>query len=171
MVYIEISVYIPWISMVYIKISIYTMDIHGIYRDLYIYHEKTKKYHNSTQNCPFSMTFWPKSQKFCVDYFPDVQRSKFLYTWWVLMIVLVFWFIKMTFFQRSKIRKKIGVPTASRPTRGGWRDEQNRRFFILCCSEKRYISRLWYVCLGYLWDENRDYLSWKLGPDTKRRIR
>ena len=49
--------------------SIYTMDIHGIYRDLYIHiyiyiyiytMAKTKKYHNSTQNCPFTMIFKPK---------------------------------------------------------------------------------------------------------------
>ena len=42
------------------EISIYTMDIHGIYRDLYVYHGKTKKYHNSIQNCPFAMIFEPK---------------------------------------------------------------------------------------------------------------
>ena len=31
--------------------------------------------------------------------------------------------------------------------------------FVSCWAEKKYISRLWYVRLGYLWDENGDYLS------------
>ena len=32
-------------------------------------------------------------------------------------------------------------------------------FFVLCWTGKRYISRLWCIRLGYLWDENGDYLS------------
>ena len=80
-----------------------TMDIHV----------KTKKYHNSTQNCPFSMIFVPKCQKFHGDSFPDVKRSKFLYIWRVLTIVVIFW---KNIFPRSKIRKSLGVPTATRPT-------------------------------------------------------
>ena len=95
------------------------MDIRGMYRDLYIYHGKTKKYHNSTQNCPFSMILNPKWQKFHGDSFPDVKRSKFIYIWWVFTFFCLFWFVdikKSHLFQRSKIRKTFGVPTASRPT-------------------------------------------------------
>ena len=55
------------------------------------YHVKTKKYHNSTQNCPFPMIFGPKWPKFHGDSFPDVKRSKFLYIWWVLTIFVIFW--------------------------------------------------------------------------------
>ena len=47
-------------SMVYIEVSIYTMDIHGTPCLTMVNHLKTKKYHNSTQSCLFSMIFGPK---------------------------------------------------------------------------------------------------------------
>ena len=79
-------------------------------------HGKTKKYHNSTQNCPFPMIFGPKWPKFHGDSFPDVKRPKFLYIWWVFATFFFFDIKKKTFFQRSKIRTTFGVPKASRPT-------------------------------------------------------
>ena len=47
-------------------------------------HHTTKKYHNSTQNCPLPMSFQPKWPKFRGDSFPDVKRSKIIYIWQVL---------------------------------------------------------------------------------------
>ena len=82
-------------------------------------HLKTKKYHNSTQNCPFSMFVGPKWQKVCGDSFPDVKRPTFVYIWCLLTIV---WFfdIRKCFFSKVKSRISLGVPTESRPTPGSW---------------------------------------------------
>ena len=82
-------------------------------------HLKTKKYHNSTQNCPFSMIFRPKWPKFHGDSFPDVKRSKFLYIWRVLTICLIFWYKNMFFFKGQKSEKVLASQQRLAPPLGG----------------------------------------------------
>ena len=103
-----------WYLMVPYGTLWYLMVPYGTIR----YHVKTKKYHNSTQNCPFSMIFGPKWPKFHGDSFPDVKRSKFIYIWWVLTICLIFGYKKMTFFSKVKNPKNFWRPNSVSPHPG-----------------------------------------------------
>ena len=92
---------------------------HGYLCLTIVIHLKTKKYHNSTQNCPFSMIFGPKVTEISLRFFSRRQLFKIpLYL--MSFFYIKFWYKKKkTSFSKVKIRTSLGVPTASRPTRGG----------------------------------------------------
>ena len=107
---------VPYGTLWYHKVTLWYLMVP--YEGTIRYNVKTKKYHNSTQNCQFSMIFGPKWPKFHGDSFPKVKRSKFLYICWVLMFFLIFRYKNELFFSKVKNPKNFWRPNSVSPHPG-----------------------------------------------------